>query len=116
MPAVEFKSSVADETGKWTKGVKFGHAKAVTAWSGPGQRTKPVWSKNPSDRPFMRPLDDNNAGARPIARGIGRAAHDRGPGSEEIAGRCPFLGGCAPHGNGQRIRSGPAVPNARQRE
>jgi hypothetical protein len=75
----------------------------------------PVWSKNPSDRLFIRPLDDNNAGARPIARGIGRAAHDRGAGSEEIAGRCPFLDGCAPHGSGQRIRSGPAAANARQR-
>ncbi len=64
----------------------------------------------------MRPLDDNNAGARPIGRGIGRAAHDRGPGSDEIAGRCPFLGGCAPHGRGQRIRLGPAAANARQRE
>jgi hypothetical protein len=75
----------------------------------------PVWSKNPSDRLFMRPLDDNNVGARPIARGIGRAAHDRGPGSEEIAGRCPFLGGCAPHDSGQRIHSAPAAANARQR-
>jgi hypothetical protein len=75
----------------------------------------PVWSKNPSDRLFMRPLDDNNVGARPIARGIGRTALDRGHGSEEIARRCPFLGGCAPHGNGQRIRSGPAAANARQR-
>jgi hypothetical protein len=52
---------------------------------------EPVWSKNPSDRLFMRPLDDNNAGARPIARGIGRTALDRGAGSEEIAGRCPSL-------------------------
>jgi hypothetical protein len=50
-----------------------------------------AWSKNPSDRLFMRPLDDSNAGARPIARGIGRTALDRGHGSEEIAGRCPFL-------------------------
>jgi hypothetical protein len=75
-----------------------------------------VWSKNPSDRLFMRPLDDNNAGARPIARGIGRTALDRGHGSEEIAGRCPFLGGCAPHGSGQHIHSGPAAANARQRE
>jgi hypothetical protein len=64
----------------------------------------------------MRPLDDNNAGARPIARGIGRTSLDRGAGSEEIAGRCPFLGGCAPHGSGQRIRSEPAAANARQRE
>jgi hypothetical protein len=72
--------------------------------------------KSPSDRVFMRPLDDNNAGGRPIARGIGRPAHDRGAGSEEIAGRCPFLGGCAPHGSGQRIRPAPAAANARQRE
>ena len=62
----------------------------------------------------MRPLDDNNAEARPIARGIGRAAHDRGHGSEEITRRCPFLGGCAPHGSGQRIHSGPAVANAKE--
>jgi hypothetical protein len=71
----------------------------------------PVWSKNPSDRLFMRPLDDNNAA---IARGIGRTALDRGHGSQEIAGRCSFLGGCAPHGSGQRIHSGPAVANAHQ--
>jgi hypothetical protein len=58
----------------------------------------------------MRPLDDNND--RPIARGIGRTALDRGHGSEEIARRCPFLGGCAPHGSGQRIRSGPASGGA----
>jgi hypothetical protein len=76
----------------------------------------PVWSKNSSDRLFMRPLDDNNAGACPIARGIGRTALDRGPGSEEIAGRCPFLGGCASLGSGQRIRSGRAAANARERE
>jgi hypothetical protein len=53
-----------------------------------------VWSKNPSDRLFMRPI---------------------GNGSEAIARRCPFLGGCAPHDSGQRIHSGPAVANARQR-
>jgi hypothetical protein len=75
---------------------------------------EPVWSKNPSDRLFMRLLDDSNPGARPIARGIGRTALDRGRGSEEIARRCPFLGGCAPHGSGQRIHSKPAVANARQ--
>jgi hypothetical protein len=63
----------------------------------------------------MRPLDGNNAGARPIARGIGRTALDRGHGSEEIAERCSFLGGCAPDGSGQRIHSGPAGANARQR-
>jgi hypothetical protein len=31
----------------------------------------------------MRPLDDNNAGARAIARGIGRTALDRGHGSRK---------------------------------
>jgi hypothetical protein len=71
----------------------------------------PFGQKNPSDGLFMRPLDDNNAGARPIARGIGRTALDRGPGFEEIAVRCPFLGGCAPHRSGQRIHSGPAQPS-----
>jgi hypothetical protein len=98
--------------------IEGGRARGSSTRAGQWQRVHavdPAWSKNSSDRLFMRPLDDNDARARPIARGIGRAAHDRGPGSEEIAGRCPFLGGCAPHGSGQPIRSVPAVANARQR-
>jgi hypothetical protein len=93
----------------------FANTAIAAGYSEAGCRSDLVWSKNPSDCLFMRLLDDNNAGARPIARSIGRTALDRGPGSEEIAGRCPFLGGCAPHGSGQRIHSGPAVANARQR-
>jgi hypothetical protein len=39
-------------------------------------REDPFCQKSLSDRLFMRPLDNNNAGACPIVRGIGRTALD----------------------------------------